>query len=270
MKIFNCIVFLFIITYQCMAQGGIRTSPTKFEFILDEGEVITKSISVTNTSNNKTTFNVKIEDYSIDSFGQAKFFKDTITSYSCAPWLKVIPEVFDLNPNQSMDISFQFSIPEGNHSTKWTSILIYTVKEKNAIEQVDKSLKLGMEFSVGSRLIVTRQSPQKINHNVELIDFNEIESPAIDIDSSRIFKMKAKNIGETIANCTFSISFANLETADELTIDPIEFKLYPEGVIVKEIQLPSNLSTGPYEVTGILDYNNPDRIDGKKLNIDIQ
>ena len=163
-------------------------------------------------------------------------------------------------------MSFQFTVPANDNSNKWSSIYIKTVAEQKKIAGVDKTLSLGIGISVGTQIMVTQSSPSNNVNLAELVGFQVLENE----EEGTQFNFEAKNTGSTILQCTFITTLSNLETAEETNLNPVKFKLHPNGKIVRKIDLPKETPKGPYEVTGIFDFGNPDKVEGKRISLDVK
>jgi len=266
MKFYILILSVLLCQQNIIASGGLRTSPRNYSFNLNSDTTVTRFITVTNISNIKTSFVASIVDFDLDSTGKVYFIHDTTHKHSCKEWMQLIPSSFSLNPNESTQLSFQFSIPKNDSSSRWSSIAIETVTEQNKIAGVDKTLKLGMTVSVGTKIMVTRSSPKNNVNSGELVDFKVTK----DEENGTHFTFEGKNTGSTILQSTFITTISNLETAEETTLEPLKFKVHPNGKIIKVIDLPKGILKGTYEVTGIFDFGNPDKIEGKRIPLDIK
>lgn len=106
--------FLFcFISHLVFAQVGIRASPLRFEEIVEPGEVLTKYIKVTNTSDFPQTFYLYVMDFKPrGEGGQAVLIpKGSEEGPYLSSWIQVSKEGIEFQPGEEKQIPITFKVP---------------------------------------------------------------------------------------------------------------------------------------------------------------
>lgn len=244
----------------------LEVTPGKLMFSTNPGSSQTQQVFVKNKGTSEQSFIFNLADWLTDENSEIKYFEPGSTARSCAEWVTVTPSVVSLQPNESATVNVTMLVPEDEMSTKWAMLFVESAKEQTGPQAIDKDVQMGL--TVSARIAVpVYQSPSGNTFYKGTIDNLE---EIIDDSGSRKFESEVINIGDKILNCKVYYTIVNLDTAEEITSEPIEFSLLPESSKTVNYSPDNELESGNYSVTAILDYGHSDELDGVQLDVEIK
>jgi len=98
-------------TGQAWAGVGLNVAPPKFEFSLRPGGSFTETVTVENKGDTRGHVSAFPMDLSMDRMGELIFSKAGTQPRSLAPWIRVNPTEFELEPGQSQLVRFTVTAP---------------------------------------------------------------------------------------------------------------------------------------------------------------
>lgn len=269
MKISTLITMFALALILCPAYSfsqEIEVTPGKMMFAANAGASQTQQVFVKNKGKTEQSFIFNLADWLTDENGEVKYFNPGSTSRSCSEWITVTPNVVTLQPNESARVNVTILVPENEMSTKWSMLFVESAKEQTGPKAIDKDVQMGL--NVSARIAVPiYQSPAGNTFFKGTIDGL---AEMISEDGKRSFESEVINIGDKILNCKVYYTIINLETAEEIMSDPIEFSLLPESSKKVPYTMTEDLAKGKYSVTAILDYGINDELEGVELNIEVK
>jgi hypothetical protein len=142
---------------------------------------------------------------------------------------------------------------------------------QSAVEQtgpaaVDKEMALGVQLALRIAISIYQspESNQLFKGTIEGL------AETVGEAGSRTYKSQVINLGDKILNCKVYFIISNLETAEEISSDPIEFSLLPDASNNVEFTLDEPLEKGRYSVAAILDYGFNEELEGVQLDIEVK
>jgi len=90
---------------------SISVAPIRVEHNVPAGGNLTEAISISNDDPSPVHIRVKIEDWSLTKEGAVSFAAGGSQPFSAAPWIKVNPREFDLQPGQSQGVRYSLAVP---------------------------------------------------------------------------------------------------------------------------------------------------------------
>jgi len=244
----------------------LEVSPTTLMFNANPGSSQTKQVFVRNKAAVEQSYIFNLSDWLIDESGETKYFSPGTTGRSCTEWITVSPALVTLQPNESARINVTILVPEDNQSTKWAMLFVESAVEKTGAEAVDKNVQMGLQLS--ARIAVPiYQSPDGNTLYKGTLDGL---SKSTDENGNMAFETMAINLGDKILNCKVFFTFSNLETAEEITSNAIEFSLLPESNKNVNYTVIEALKPGKYSVAAILDYGHNEQLEGIQLDIEVK
>lgn len=264
----NVVLFIAVIISlfcQEMIAQELEVSPGTLSFNTNPGSSQTQQITLRNKGNTEQSFVFNLNDWLADEEGEIKYFAPGTTARSCADWITVSPSLVTLQPNEQVRINVTMLVPNDNYSTRWGVLFIQSAVEQTGPKAVDKDMSLGVQLAL--RIAVTiYQSPES---NKLFKGTIEGLTEKINDDNSRTFKSQVINLGDKILNCKVYYIISNLETAEEILSDPIDFSLLPDASKNIEYTLKEPLAAGRYSVAAILDYGYNEELEGVQLDIEV-
>jgi P pilus assembly chaperone PapD len=242
-----------------------EVSPTRLEYNLEPGQNGQMVLNIKNHADTKKNYTVTLSDWSIDEQGNISYHSINSTPKSCADWVTINPNVFELQPNEGKQINVLMKVPnvtEAN-STKWAMLFLQEATEQNATIGGDKSTSAGITInpSIGVYLF---QSPASYNNESAIIsDFKEaVKNKSMSVDVS--------NTGDKIIQGKVYLIISDLQTAEETQLDAIEFTLIPGVKKTLLLDLPKEMKTGMYSLTGVLDYSPDKDLEGVVMDYTVE
>jgi len=244
----------------------LEVTPGKLMFSTNPGSSQTQQVFIKNKGASDQSFIFNLADWLTDENSEIRYFEPGSTARSCAGWVTVTPSVVSLQPNESATVNVTMLVPEDEMSTRWAMLFVESAKEQTGPQAIDKDVQMGL--TVSARIAVpVYQSPNGNSFYKGTIDNLE---EIIDDSGSRKFESEVINIGDKILNCKVYYTIVNLNTAEEITSEPIEFSLLPESSKKVDYSPDNELDSGNYSVTAILDYGHNDELDGVQLDVEIK
>lgn len=264
--LFATIAAVLLLSPAMLRSQELEVTPGKLMFSTNPGSSQTQQVYIKNKGASEQSFIFNLVDWLTDENSEVKYFEPGTTARSCADWLTVSPSVVDLQPNESATVNVTMLVPEDEMSTKWAMLFVESAKEQTGPQAIDKDVQMGL--TVSARIAVpVYQSPAGNTFYKGTIDKLE---EIVDDNGDRTFESEVINIGDKILNCKVYYTLVNLDTAEEITSDPIEFSLLPESSKKVDYVPENDLAKGNYSVTAILDYGHNEELDGVQLDVEIK
>lgn len=244
----------------------LEVSPTTLMFNANPGSSQTKQVFVRNKAAVEQSYIFNLADWLIDESGETKYFSPGTTGRSCTEWITVSPALVTLQPNESARVNVTMLVPEGNQSTKWAMLFVESAVEKTGAEAVDKNVQMGLQLSARIAIPIYQSPDANTLYKGTLEGLTETK----DKEGNMAFETLAINLGDKILNCKVFFTFSNLETAEEITSNAIEFSLLPESNKKLSYSVTEALKPGTYSVAAILDYGHNEQLEGIQLDIEVK
>jgi len=269
MKVIQAITFVAVVLFMTNAAvfaQGLEISPVRLDFSLEPGANQSQTVTVRNTTNKPAIYTLSAADWSLDDKGNLIRQEAGVNPNSCSDWVTFTPALVELEANGSAEVTVSLNVPAGEAATKW-SIAYVTLQKEQEAPQADKDLAMGIEVSQSIGVFVTQSPRSNDNAAAKLTEFKEI---GMDEKGNRRFAVKTQNTGEKILDCNMYMVISNLQTAEETKLDPITFRILPDGTREGELVLPKELSKGSYLVAAILDYGPNYPMEGAQLQVEVE
>jgi len=243
-----------------------EVSPVIINFNAEPGQTQTIPISILNHSNTKNSFSILLGDFIINKEGKKVEMPAASTEHSLANWISINPPFVEMNPNEQRQIIVSIQAPIGDYTTKWVNIYVRSTTEQTAL-LADKKLQTGLVIS-GQILIRVYQSPKSnVNYRMKIMGLSEITTGT---DTLRRFKAKVDNLGDKISDCKITLLASSLSTAEEVKLQVIKLKSFPDSQQDIELQMAKDaLPLGKYALAAILDYGSQSNLEGTQMIITV-
>ena len=221
---------------------------------------------ILNHSNTKNSFSILLGDFIINKEGKKVEMPAASTEHSLANWISINPPFVEMNPNEQRQIIVSIQAPIGDYTTKWVNIYVRSTTEQTAL-LADKKLQTGLVIS-GQILIRVYQSPKSnVNYRMKIMGLSEITTGT---DTLRRFKAKVDNLGDKISDCKITLLASSLSTAEEVKLQVIKLKSFPDSQQNIELQMAKDaLAPGRYALAAILDYGKQSNLEGTQMIITV-
>ncbi|RPH29860.1 MAG: hypothetical protein EHM93_16750 [Bacteroidales bacterium] len=260
-------IFLILsLIHRNIVAQDFEVAPVFLEFNAEPGENQSRTITVKNHSNKKSSFLITLNDFLPSSTGEKKVLAPNSTKRSCANWLNINPSFFEINPGDEISIQLNMMVPTDEYSAAWCILYIQTTIEQSSWTS-DKSLGTGVR--VGGRIGVHIYQSPKSNSKYALKISNLIEITEAK-DKERRFSATIENLGEKITKSKVYLIASNINNVEEKQFDPIEFETFPKMSRTIELILPNVLASGTYSLAAIIDYGSKFALEGTQILIEVK
>jgi hypothetical protein len=260
------LLFAFAFFFSIISAQDFEVSPVLMSFNANPGEIQSKTINLINHSPRPQKYTFRLSDYEVDTNGVKKALPPGSGKRSLADWLTINPSFVELNPNQSVTVDVLVTVPKDGFNARWGMINVEVSREQSAFE-ADKNMATGV--LVVPRIIILAKQTPPLNNNYRAIiqGLREITKPG---DKFKTFEVEVVNTGDNIIDGKVSLAAANIETAEEVKVDPVQITVYPDGLRTVNLQLPVELKKGSYALAAILDYGHRQPLEGTQLLLDVK
>ncbi|MDP3463586.1 MAG: hypothetical protein Q8S18_12410 [Bacteroidales bacterium] len=263
---FLTFIFTFFFIGLGLQSQELEVTPGTMMFTLNPGLSQTQQVFVRNKAKTPQNFVFNLADWLVDDKGETKYFAPGTTGRSCADWITISPALVTLQPNESVNVNVTMLVPEDDASTKWAVLFVQSAEERTGAMAVDKDVQMGLQLA--ARIAVPiYQSPSSNRMFRGTVDGLKEQ---VDSKGARTYETQVINTGDKILNCKVYFIASNLETAEEITSEPMEFILLPESNkrVAHTFQTP--FAKGNYAIAAVFDYGHNDELDGVQINIEVK
>ena len=259
-------IFSLCASTAALAQN-FEVAPIELRFNANPGETQTKTITVKNHGNDKSSIVLTFQDYLIYKNGERRVLSPGSSKNSIAEWITLNPSYLEINPNQAQTVELTLQAPNDDYTSKWGILNVSTAKEQTSF-QADKELSAGMNIFGRINVQLSYTPRSETQERVQISNLKEVNSPG---DSARKFSANIDNLGNTITNCKVYLIASNLENLHEKKFKPVNIKTYPQSSRTIELILPEdNLPAGKYSLSAILDYGSSKALEGTQITIEVE
>ena len=244
---------------------NFEVAPTRLDFNLEPGQAGQMAINIINHSTKKKDYTVTLSDFIVDSLNNITYANAGKTTRTLQNWINVNPAFFSLEPNQNTQINVIVSPPSGEegNSTHWGMLFIQEAAEKNEMMGADRSTRAGVVINPGIGVYVVQSPASYKKESAKIFNLREIEK-------NKKLAADVRNTGDKVLNAKVSLIISNLQTAEEITLDPVETSIIPGVKKTVELNLPDSLPVGSYSITCVLDYSPDKDLEGVMMDYTIQ
>lgn len=245
---------------------GLELSPVRIDFSLEPGNSQAQTITVRNTSNTKASYTLTAADWYLDEYGNVIRQEKGASKRSCAEWISFTPALVELGPNESRDVTVSLNVPSRDAATKWALVYV-TLKKEQTAPKADKDLAMGIEVNQAIGLFITQSPRSNQNAKAKLGEFKDVTPEG---GKEKKFIVRTQNVGDKILDCNMYLVVSDLQNAKEEKLDPVTFKVLPEGTALTELSLPKKLNKGSYLIAAVLDYGPNYPLEGVQMQLDVK
>lgn len=253
---------LFILSCFTSSAQDFEVAPAKLNYDCEPGQIQTKLMTIRNHATAKQQFLLVISEMKLDSI-DPKFAQN---SRSCKDWITINPSLFDLNPNESVEVKVIMQVPPGESSTRGAMIHVSATEEQTALgADVQMKSAIKVRPRIGVRVVQSPRSNKKYKGSIT--NLKEITKTT---DTLRVFQVKVSNPGDKMIEGKIHLVLSNLETAKETKQKPKKVSLFPGISKNVELTIPKNTLPGKYSLAAILDYGNNSALEAVQMNIEVK
>lgn len=245
-----CLLFVSLLFSAAASSQRISLQPTTLDFSVGPAGNQTQAISVANLSDKKVSFQVYLSDWLRDSTGTHQYFKADTLRRSCASWIRLNRNFFELEPRQSTEIIIQMQAPTDSLATtemKWAMLFLQGVEEQDSASRFTQTLQTQIRelLRIGIHIY---QTPLNLNKkSAKTISFKEVAA------EKNAFELKMRNTGNVMLRCRSYLELTDVATGKTYKTSPIEYPVFPEGTRKVKFVLERDIPPGTYSALAILD-----------------
>jgi hypothetical protein len=246
-----CLLLSIVLFQSAVLAQRISLQPTTLDFSVGPAGNQTQTISVANLSDKKVAFQVYLADWLRDSMGTHQYFKADTLRRSCASWIRLNRNFFELEPRQSTEVIVQMQAPTDSLATsemKWAMLFLQGVEEQDSASRFTQTLQTQIRelLRIG---IHVYQTPLNLNRkSAKTISFREVADT-----EKNTYELKMRNTGNVMIRCRSYLELTDVATGKTYKTAPIEYPVFPEGVRKVRFTLDKEIPQGTYSALAILD-----------------
>lgn len=230
---------------------GISVSPSRIFFKGEAGQIVTQTITFTNSSKTNFNFIPSIKDWDRDSLGVKKYYPLGELDRSNGAWLSLSESSVHLGPGETTTVNLSMQIPTNRPATELTNSMVFFTQVK---EQQRQDLQQGLGINVLLEVgVQVYHLPSGLSSgDLEFLAFEDEGILPTKADNIRRMAVKIKNTGEINKDAYVRFELTSIETGDEIPIKSIAVAILPNAEQWIHLDLPADLK-GHYLAVAILD-----------------
>lgn len=247
---------------------GMIVTPAALAFNLNNGQAATKTLRITNGLPDRKQYKVFLGDWERDSTGGHKYYPANTLPQSCARWIKVDKEIFELDPDSSTSITISLQIPDSIEAVKemkWAMVFIQLVNESKPVKtEKDIVQQLIYNFRMGVHIYQTAPDLKRVYLNMTSF------KPISEKKDSIVYQMTCVNEGTQQLRVKATFEITNLTTGIKIKHSPKDFPMFPNQRRVVNFELPKDLPPGKYSILATADGGDVMPLQAAQVEIDIK
>lgn len=212
-------------------QGGLQISPTKFVWVLNEGDVKTGRVIVKNYSDKAQHVTLEVEDFFVKDDGRTPQLyvpaeRDELKALDVIDWFAP-PESFDIPAGGAKSVEFTVRVPDGQPTNGYYGSLLFRTGGLEGNNE-EEGARVGLSYRIGALVIMAVQGDEPMVVEGEVQDFYPEKN--VFWESPAALFVRANNTGNihypmfgTIEVDRFGKKFHEIELTARL--------LYPQKVV---------------------------------------
>ncbi len=243
---------------------GIAVRPVTLEFGLSENQSASQVVRITNALAEAKQFVVYLSDWIRDSTGAHIYTPPGEIDRSCAGWIKLSKNFFELSPGETEELIVTMAHPTDSIRSKqmnWCMLFVETTQEKKIKDTTGMTTTIANKFRVGIHVYQT--PPQAVKKELKLLDFI-----ALGADNKKV-RIICQNQGEIQLQCTSQLEVIAADGTQPIRLTQREFPLFPSQTRYIDYELPSSLPPGKYRLTAVMDAGTDIPLEAAQIVIQI-
>jgi P pilus assembly chaperone PapD len=151
-SIFKLVAAFFLLLQAQSAHASFNISKMSETLVLAPGSKITKTLSVSNSSNEPVYISSSVMDWAVTTKGESEYKQPNTLSNSCASWIQLNPSNFAIGPKQTVLVRYSIDVPS-NIDREKRAILFFKsrpvpTKAKGGSMTLNISLRMGCKIKI--------------------------------------------------------------------------------------------------------------------------
>ena len=260
-KIFLISIFLLCYFLACISSAhafSLNLNPPSIRLTVGTGESTSGKITLENRGDLKLSVKAYVEDWVYAKDGSKDFKEAGSTPYSCAKWIKLSQEKFDLNPKEIKEIEYTLTVPKDATGGHYAVIFFESLIEQ-AKAQVQAAPAGGQGVAVAGRIgtIVYHETKGLVNKKGSILD---LKASGYEKAKPLRVELTFKNEGNTQLQADGKLSL--LDSSGNKVAETEVRRIYslPGDPAGKELVFSKiELKKGRYILKGALEYGGAEK-----------
>jgi P pilus assembly chaperone PapD len=241
--------------------------PGILHYQLEPGKAQSQVVRITNTSDEKITFQAYLGDWLRDSTGGHEYYRADTLSQSCASWVKLNKNFIEIAPRKTEELMIVLRGPaEPNlyNKMRWAMLFLQSVQEKDSARGKSKVVKTEIKEVMRVGIHIYQTPPSVIKAAAQAVSLKKVDS------SYNKYAFSVANSGQVMLQCKASLTLTAIESGQEFKLDKVEFPMFPAGKRSVNFEVPSTIPKGKYSALAVLDIGEDETLQAIEKTIQIK
>jgi hypothetical protein len=206
---------------------------------------------VRNRGDEAISLKVYAGDFCIAPDGQESFFAAGKVERSCAKWIEVSPEEFELTAGQSLAIRFKLAMPSESTGSYWGMVFVEQTNKPSikTARQGQQQFNILSFQRIGIRIFADTPQSRPSSGKVSQVNVSwDMQSESFKVG------LKFENDGEVLLKCKGEIEIKDAKGETVKNVELEEFNCYPKSARISAGSITASLAPGKYTALAVIDY----------------
>lgn len=214
-------------------------SPTRLFLTGNPGETITEPVILSNSSDKDYVFNINFKDWEREENGNKIYYEPGSLKNSNASWLSTFESNVNIPAGTTKEILVSMQIPKDASKSALTNSMLFFTQISTQSDKTQATSGIGIIalFEFGLHVYYTPPS-----NSLKSMEITAIEEITNDISDEKRVAISIINDGNTVNDATVQFELTNIETGEEIKLDPKPISSMPGTAQVIHFILPKDIS----------------------------
>lgn len=239
------VCFFVLLSSEILAQG-ISMSPTRLFFAGNPGQVVTQTVTLSNSSEKDYVFNINTKDWEREEDGNKIYSESGTLENSNSSWISTLESNITLPAKTNTEIVVSMKIPENASPSELTNSMLFFTQIGKQDDLAKQQMGIGIIplFEFGLHVYYTPP-----NNSTKSLEITAIDELAIKDTNSHAVAVRLFNDGNVVNDATVELELTNTESGEDNKLSPINISMMPNTYQTITFTLPENLKGSYMGVT---------------------
>ncbi|MCX5726602.1 MAG: hypothetical protein NT030_05440 [Candidatus Saganbacteria bacterium] len=251
-KIYLISIFLLCYLTACISSAhafSLNLNPPSVRLTVGTGESTSGKITLENRGDSKLSVKAYVEDWVYAKDGSKDFKEAGSTPYSCAKWITLSQEKFDLNPKEVKEIEYTLTVPMDETGGHYAVIFFESLIEQAKAQGVAVAGRIGT--------IVYQETKGLVNKKGSILD---LKASSYEKAKPLRVEITFKNEGNTQLQADGKLSLLDSSGNKVVEIEVPRIYSLPGDTAGKDLVFSKiELKKGRYILKGALEYGGAEK-----------
>lgn len=236
-------ILLFIASQLLINQAALAFSidPSRIELAIAAGRQKGAMVTVDNSQSDEPLhIKVYLQDITYLASGDYDFPPAASTSWSCANWIRVVPQELDIPAKKKENIRLSVTVPAGAQGGYY-SMAFFESSPSYTVEG------LGINFRIGTLIDVTVRNTENRKAKLANLSFNQPKQIEVDIFNEGNVLIRPKGRIKIL-------DAQGKKRIKQLDFNPQAQSILPDTLRKFYVELSEPLAAGTYQIRAEIDY----------------